>query len=256
MPDDRIARHDAIRGLIYESGYADVEMLAGQVGASPATVRRDLQELERLGVIDRVHGGARIAEGSAIEVAFRLRARTNLVAKRAIASVAYGHLVARSTVFLDAGTTVLQLARLLKAAPMPLRVFTNGLAVAQELLPVREIELSLLGGQLRRENASAIGPEAEAMLEQLWFDQLFLGASAIAADGNIYSVDSGEASLNRRMLARSAESLLLVDATKFGASATYRVGPLGAVTVISDKLLETHWRATLTEQNVALEIAA
>ena len=255
MPDDRIARHDAIRGLIYESGYADVDMLAGQVGASPATVRRDLQELERLGVIDRVHGGARIAEGSAIEVAFRQRARTNLVAKRAIAAVAYGHLVARSTVFLDAGTTVLQLARLLKAAPMPLRVFTNGLAVAQELLPVREIELSLLGGQLRRENASAIGPEAEAMLEQLWFDELFLGASAVAADGMIYSVDSGEASLNRRMLARSAQSLLLVDATKFGASATYRVGPIGPLTVISDQLLEPHWRATLTEQNVALEIA-
>ena len=139
---------------------------------------------------------------------------------------------------------------------MPLRVFTNGLAVAQELLPVREIELSLLGGQLRRENASAIGPEAEAMLEHLWFDQLFLGASAVAADGMIYSVDSGEASLNRRMLARSAQSLLLVDSSKFGASATYRVGPVGSLTVISDQLLEPHWRATLTERNVALEIAA
>ena len=102
--------------------------------------------------------------------------------------------------FLDAGTTVLQLARLIRINPLPLRIFTNGLAVAQEFLNVPDLEVAILGGQLRSENASLVGPQAEAMLESLWFDQLFLGASAIGPDGAIYSVDSAEASFNKCML--------------------------------------------------------
>ena len=76
------------------------------------------------------------------------------------------------------------------------------LTVAQELLDVRKLQVMVLGGQLRSENASLVGPQAEAMLDGLWFDQLFLGASAIGEDGAIYIVDAAEASLNARMLAR------------------------------------------------------
>ena len=66
------------------------------------------------------------------------------------------------------------------------------------------------------------------MLETIWFDQLFLGASAISPDGAIYSVDSAEASLNRCMLARSANRFVLADSSKFGTMATYKVAPLNA----------------------------
>ena len=135
--------------------------------------------------------------------------------------------------FLDAGTTVLQLSRLIRINPLPLRIFTNGLAVAQEFLNVPDLEVSVLGGQLRSENASLVGPQAEAMLETLWFDQLFLGASAIGPDGVIYSVDSAEANLNKRMLSRAAQSFLLADSSKFGTMATYRVAPLAATRIVT-----------------------
>src|SRR6476659_1556398 len=108
-------RLDAIRSHLYANGFSTIQSLADSVGASLATIRRDLQVLEREGSIDRVHSGARIAAGSSLEVA-------------------------------------------------------------------------VLGGQLRSENASLVGPQAEAMLESLWFDQLFLGASAVGPDGVIYSV--------------------------------------------------------------------
>ncbi len=238
-------RLDSIRSHLYANGFSTIQALAEALGASLATVRRDLQILEQEGVIDRVHGGARIAEGSSVELAFQEREKRHLSQKRAIAKAAYDLLVPRTSIFLDAGTTVLQLARLIRLNPMPLRIFTNGLIVAQEFLNIPNLEVALLGGQLRNENASLVGPEAEAMLETLWFDQLFLGASAISQDGAIYSVDSAEASLNRRMLARSASRFVLADSSKFGMTATYKVNSLKSVTIITDAALSAHWRAEL-----------
>jgi DeoR/GlpR family transcriptional regulator of sugar metabolism len=251
----KISRLDAIRSHLYAHGFSSIQALADSVGASLATIRRDLQVLEREGAIDRVHGGARIAEGSSVELAFQERAKRNLAAKRAVAAAAYKLLKPHATVLLDAGTTVLQLARLIRLNPLPLRIFTNGLPLAQELLNVPGIEVSLLGGQLRSENASVVGPQAEAMLQSLWFDQLFLGVSAIGEDGAIYSVDSAEASLNLCMLSRAEQRFLLSDSTKFGTMATYRVAPLNSVRVVTDGKLATEWRGRLADLGVEATIA-
>jgi DeoR family fructose operon transcriptional repressor len=251
----KVDRLDAIRSHLYANGFSTIHTLADAIGASPATVRRDLQILEREGLIDRTHGGARIAEGSSVELAFQERAKRHLSAKRAIATAAYDLLVPRTAIFLDAGTTVLQLARLIRINPIPLRIFTNGLTVAQEFLDIPNLEIVLLGGQLRSENASLVGPQAEAMLEEIWFDQLFLGAGAISADGAIYSVDSAEANLNRRMLTRSAHCFVLADSSKFGTTATYKVAPLTAAKMITDTSLSEPWRAQLRELGVATTIA-
>lgn len=248
-------RLDAIRSHLYANGYSTIQDLADAVGASLATVRRDLQVLEQDGVINRVHGGARIAEGSSVELAFQEREKRQLSAKRAIANAAYELLSPRTAIFLDAGTTVLQLARLIRINPMPLRIFTNGLIVAQEFMNVPNLDVVLLGGQLRSENASLVGPQAEAMLETIWFDQLFLGASAISPDGSIYSVDSAEASLNRRMLARSDDRRVMADSSKFGTMATYKVAPLSEAKLITDTGIPAAWRAQLAEAGVATTYA-
>ncbi|MDE1994215.1 MAG: DeoR/GlpR transcriptional regulator [Rhizobiaceae bacterium] len=248
-------RLDMIRSHLYAHGFSTIQDLADAVGASLATVRRDLQILEQEGAIDRVHGGARIAEGSSVELAFQEREKRQLSAKRAIANAAYDVLLPRTAIFLDAGTTVLQLARLIRINPMPLRIFTNGLIVAQEFLNIPHLEVVLLGGHLRSENASLVGPQAEAMLETIWFDQLFLGASAVSPDGAIYSVDSAEASLNRRMLGRSANGYVLADSSKFGTTATYKVAPLNSAKLITDTGLAPQWRRQLLDLGVAATFA-
>jgi len=248
-------RLDLIRSHLYSNGFSTIQDIADAVGASLATVRRDLQVLQEAGAIDRVHGGARIAEGSSVELAFQEREKRQLAAKRAIAAAAYERLSPRTAVFLDAGTTVLQLAKLIRINPIPLRIFTNGLIVAQEFLNVPNLDVVLLGGQLRSENASLVGPQAEAMLESIWFDQLFLGASAISSDGAIYSVDSAEASVNRKMLSRSNSKFVLTDSTKFGATATYKVAPLSEAKLITDIGLSNEWRAQLARAGVETEFA-
>lgn len=248
MPVTKDERLSLICQHLYSHGESTIQTIAEIAEASLATVRRDLLSLEAEGTIHRTHGGARIAKSAGVEVAFDLRENQNLFAKRAIAEVAYEQLMPGSSIFLDAGTTVLQLARRLRLDPLPLSVFTNCLNVAQVLMNTPGISIVLLGGQLRPENASMVGALAEAMIENLWFDQLFLGAGAIAPDACLYSLNASEAQLNQKMLARAGATWLLVDSSKFDQRLTYRVAPLGgAINVISDEQLPGHWASRLKE---------
>lgn len=248
-------RLGAIRHHLYTKGASSIQALADAIGASTATVRRDLQMLEQQGAISRTHGGARIAHGADAELAFEVREKQNLASKRAIADAAYDMLQPHSSIFLDAGTTVLQLVRRLRMGPMPLTVFTNGLAVAQELMTVPKLKVTVLGGQLRVENASLVGPIAEAVLDGLWFDQLFLGASAVGDDHRIYSIDVAEASLNAAMQWRAAQIVVLADSSKFGRRATFLVSDLGArVRVVTDEGLSADRRTALEDRGVTLTV--
>ena len=250
------ARLDAIRDHLYAHGLATVEQLATIVGSSVATVRRDLVHLERQGIVDRDFGSVRIASGAGVELAFEVRERQNIAQKRAIAARAYDLLRPHSAVFLDASTTVLQLARLLRVSPVPLAVFTNGLAVAQELMHVGKLEVTLLGGAVRSANASVVGPAAEAMLDRLWFDQLFLGVTAVGDDSYIYALDPAEASLNERMIERSGIVVVLADSGKFGRRSTYRVASLAPpIRVLTDPDLSPIQRRRLADAGVDVVVA-
>ena len=200
--------------------------------------------------------GAQIAETSGAEVAFESRAQINLPAKRAIGEAAYQMLRPETSVFLDAGTTVLQLARRLRPNPIPLPLFMNFLPVAQVLMPVAEIGVTLLGGSLRRQNASMVGPLAEAALEKLWFGQLFLGVGGISDNGGISSRDEQEARIKALMLTRRKAPVIVADADKFGPQLTYGVAHLGAgMQVLSDVRLGVGWRDVLEGLGCVVTVA-
>lgn len=245
-----------IRRLLLSSGFAGVADIVEATGASAATIRRDLDTLERQGLVVRVHGGAKLADENASETAFECRESINLAAKRAIAQRAIRLLRPHSTNFFDAGTTVLQLARTLRINPVSCLVCTNGLPVAQALLGTPSVSVSMLGGRIREENLSLVGPYAEAMLDKLWFDNLFLGAGAIAPDGRIYGIDETEAKLNTIMISRATRVHLLVDSSKFDRSATYAIARLSSeIAVISDGGLPQRWRERLAAGGIELTIA-
>ena len=252
----KIDRLNSIRQQLYANGQMAIADLCEAVEASVATVRRDLLALEEQGLIERVHGGARLAQGASTELAFGQRENANIAAKRAIADLAFGMLRPHTAVFLDAGTTVLQLARRLRLEPIPLTAVTNGLPVAQELMGVRSVKVMILGGEVRPDHASIVGPHAEAQLDRMHFDQLFMGAGAVGADLSIFTGDLAEASLNTRMLARSRQRIVLVDASKFGRNATYVVGAIANVShVISDRTLPARWLQAIENAGVELMIA-
>lgn len=249
-------RSSAIRAFLFEHGQTSVLRLAQVIGTSVATLRRDLTELEQAGSIERLHGAARLANGTLHEVGFRAREAANLAAKRAIALAAFAMIRPDSTLMLDAGTTVLQLARQIRLTGLTVRVFTNSLAVAQELVDLPTVSLCVLGGRVRVENLSITGPLADAMLQGLWFDQLFLGTSAIADDGWITSHDADEARLNAGMMARSAQTMVLADHSKFGQRATFAVQRLtGDERLVTDQPLPAELARYAGEVGLAVTLA-
>ncbi|MCU0732414.1 MAG: DeoR family transcriptional regulator, partial [Hyphomonas sp.] len=104
----KIDRATAIRQHLFAKGHSTIAEISQAVGASEPTVRRDLLVLEAEGQIVRTYGGAQIAEASGIEIAFESREQINLPLKRAIGEAAFGVLRPDTSIFLDAGTTVLQ----------------------------------------------------------------------------------------------------------------------------------------------------
>ena len=138
-------RLEQIQKLLFSSGHITVQDLADKTRSSAATVRRDLERLEGLGLVTRTRGGARLAQTSGAEIAFQAREHQEVGYKRAIAASAYKLLRPGSNVLLDAGTTVLQLARLIRRNPLPLTVITNSIPVIQELLGIAQVKLFVLG---------------------------------------------------------------------------------------------------------------
>lgn len=249
MTEDRQSR---LLLLLLSQGQMSVNGIAAALDASPATVRRDLSDLEQSGQIERLHGAARIAAGSQKELAFSAREDDQIAAKRAIASAAATLIHPNDAVFLDAGTTVLQLARHIKSNAMPVSVFTNGLVIAQELAHASHVTVTLIGGRMRSENLSMVGPAAIAMLRDLWFDRLFLGASAIDAAGHITSIDADEAATNAQMVARSAALVVLADSAKFNRRITHAVTQLSEGNLlISDAAPTGAFGAYLEAANVS-----
>jgi DeoR family fructose operon transcriptional repressor len=250
MQEERLKR---IQQFLYSNGASSIQALIDHTAASPATIRRDLSRLEQTGIVKRTHGGARLAEVSGLEAAFSLREYRQLEHKRAIAQTAHHLLRPQTTVLMDAGTTVLQLARAIRLNPLPLTVVTNGLALAQELLGLREVKVIFLGGHLRDDNLSSVGPYAEAMLEEFCCDQLFLGTTAVSSDGFMQTLDATEAATNKKMLARATERILLADSSKFNQTGPFKVAPLQRLTqVISDEGLSTTWVRRLGQLKIGL----
>lgn len=248
----RAARQRSIVGRLRARGVASTEELAELCGVSVATVRRDLIELERLGSLRRVHGGAvptGVADADALrgfaEVAATDAADKAAVARRAAAMVSDG-----DSVVLDIGTTTMLLARELRGRHVT--VVTASLAVLDVLRDDDAVELILLGGIVRRTYHSLVGSLTEDALRQVQGSHVFLGASGVRADGTVLDTTAVEVPVKRALLQAGDTSVLLVDRHKMPGTGSLRVCDAGAVDVVltnegADPATLTACRAAGTE---------
>ena len=161
-------RQDKVRQLLEEQGTVSVKEISDALGVSDMTIRRDLEELANLGEIERVHGGARSAQGrphamlrheySHSEKRTKHAEEKLQIAHRAVELIEEG-----STIFLGTGTTVEQMASMLPA--FRLRIGDQISLSVFNLLEAREdCDLCLVGGMYRRRTAAFVGPTAEDTL--------------------------------------------------------------------------------------------
>lgn len=223
-------RQERLRDFVRKQGVVRIEEIVRELGISAATARRDLDALESAGQIRRVHGGAMRVETPLEEPLFDDKAGRSAKEKRQIAAAAARLIQPGDVIFLDGGSTVLELARLL-VDRSDLTILTNSLRAAVELSG-RGPTLILLGGELRRRSQTFVGALTRLMLEHLHISRAFMGTMGLSVKHGLTTTDAGEAFTKEQVMERAAEVVLLVDHAKIGHDSAIRAGGLEDVDIL------------------------
>jgi DeoR family fructose operon transcriptional repressor len=244
-------RWNQLRALIRECGVIRVEDIGRRLEVSAATVRRDLDQLERIGAIRRVHGGAVSVEGRLEELVFEDKTSLAIQEKRRMAEAAIAFVEPGDTVYLDGGSTVLELARLLRERTN-LTVVTNSLHAAHELAG-GGLRLIVIGGELRRLSQTLVGPLTRLVLQGLHLDKAFMGTIGFALEEGLTTTDPSEAYTKELVLGRARQVILLADSSKAGKVAFACAGQWERVhTLITDKQIDKNFAKSLARRNIKL----
>jgi len=216
------------------------------------TIRRDLAELERRGLIRRVHGGAIPAEKVTIEPPIEARAKLMTAEKERIATAALGELPAEGSIFIEAGSTPSYLANALPT-DRALTVVTNGGYIANALARHHNLTVLSVGGRVRPLSLACVDDWALDVLSRLHVDVAFLGTNGICADSGLTTPDLAEAAVKRATLAIAAQTVLLADHSKVGAVSLARYGELSQIDLlITDTGLSTEETRELEEAGLTV----
>jgi len=224
LPAERKRR---IVELVTERDGCSVTDLSNELDFSKATIRRDLQELEDSGRIERSHGGAVPAASVGQERSYGQREVDRLPEKQAIGSRAVELLDDAGVVSFDAGTTTMAVAR---AVPTDagFEAVTNMPDLATTLLE-KGVEVTVTGGTLRPTTRALVGPTAESFLDSHHVDVLFIGTNGLDAEAGLTTPNEAEAAVKSRLVAQAGRVVLVADSSKFGEQSFVTFTDLDAV---------------------------
>ncbi len=221
-------RTKQILHLLLTKGTSSVEDLAPLVGASTASVRRDLIKLAERGLVHRTHGGVELAgkmtyEPFRFDAAFPLREERFADEKRRIAVAAAEMVVEGDVIALSPGTTTTQLARSLRHRE-GIHIVTSAVNIGMELSSLPNVKVTLTGGSIRWPGAfSMVGATAFHALQKLHFDKVFMGACGVHPEHGLSVIESDEALILGEMVRRGRQVIAVADSSKLGITAANAV---------------------------------
>jgi len=210
-------RQQAIRNLVRKHRRLSFAELQAAIDVSPATLRRDLTDLEKTGEVVRVHGGVLDPAYVRSEISFDERVLRHAAAKKAIAVKVSTLIPPGATVFVDAGSTCLEAGKVLLGRK-DLRLITHSVALTAASLH-GEADFLCLGGELRRVSGALVGGAALGALSRLRADFALLGATG-SDIGGCFTTELSEAEMKRLILERSQRAILLADSSKWNMAST------------------------------------
>lgn len=216
-------RAKQILHLLLREGKASVDALIDSLGASPASIRRDLARLEKQGLVHRTHGGAMLAGNSSsmyeafrFDASFAVREDRFAAEKQRIARAASALVQDDETIGLAAGTTTTLVARQL-VHRKNLHIVTNAVNIGMELSSNARVQTTLTGGSLRWAGAfSLVGPAAIESLTAVIMNRLFLGATGVDPDRGLTVIQPEEAAVFRAMARQAQLRIVVADSSKIG----------------------------------------
>lgn len=233
------------------SGSCRIQDLARRLNVSEETIRRNVKNLSRQGLVRKVHGGVYIPEALR-EPSFTQRMNVNPDAKRRIAAHLAAIIRNGDSLILDIGSTTAYVARALREHHN-LFVVTNSVAVAQMLATRNNNRVFLAGGELRPHDAGAFGKEAIAFVRQFSVQYAVLSVAAIDAETGFMLFDLQEAEFSREILERAECSIVAADHSKFGLRAPIRIAePAAFDMLVTDEPAPPDIAAVLTDASITV----
>lgn len=227
-------RRERISRLVNERGRVRTSELAQLFNVTEPTIRKDITDLESRDLLRRAHGGA-VARRPMTEVPERERERKFVAEKQRIAGECLAMISDGDAIFLDGGTTTMQLAMLLadnpNSSPRNVKVITNSFAIAEMLGNRLDEHPVVTGGRFRPQGRCFIGPLAMKNLAQFRVDIAFIGVTGVNGDG-AFAADIGEAEIKAAATRRATRVVIPMDHSKVGLTDFVEVCPLADIDVI------------------------
>lgn len=246
-------REQAILGLLERDGRVDVSGLATSFKVSAVTIRKDLEALERRGILRRIRGGA-LSTPMADEGAFEFRQRVAAAAKRAIAHRAADFVRPGDVIAMDSSTTCYALAEELVDV-QPLTVITNGLRVSQFLLSETNATVIVPGGVLRRASQSIVGFLGDVFAGRGRVDRGFFGLVGLSRERGLLDISPEEAHAKAALASACDEVYALFDSTKIDRFGMHPFVPANRITrMVSDRGTPASVHADWTKAGVAWDL--
>lgn len=219
-------RKALIREVLRRDGRLVAKAFSRAHGVSEDTIRRDLRELAAEGLLQRVHGGALPASPAVAD--FEERERTAVPAKAALGSVAAGLIRPGQIVFLDGGTTNVQLARQLPR-DLEATVVTHSPSIAVELARHPCVKVETIGGRLFKHSVVTVGAASAEAISRIRVDVYVMGVTGLHPETGATTGDAEEAAIKRLIVRQSAETIVLATGEKLGAASPYSIVPLADI---------------------------
>lgn len=200
----------------------EVETLANELNVSEMTVRRDLEKLENNGELVRTFGGAVPVQTISNEIAYQDKKVKNVIQKRMIAEKAVKRIQDGHIIFLDSGTTTIEIAKMVINLDITLTVITNDISIANVLMD-STIDVIMLGGHLQNSTGSVLGTLTFDLINKFNADLFFLGAHAVDEEYGITAPSIEKAQVKIAMMKSSREIILVTDKSKFANKALFKV---------------------------------
>lgn len=214
-------RRQYILNTLTAYGKVETISLAQELSVTEDTIRKDLQSMEKEGLIDRVYGGALRKE--TIFSDFHLRKQQYNQEKENIASTVAQLLLNYKLIYIDSSTTNLEIAKQLIALDFRGEIFTNSPTIALELVKNPYITLNIIGGQLDNDRLSISGSEAIVSVNNIRFECSLIGSAAISAKFGLSNTNLSETVLKKEVIKQSNTVITAVVKSKLEVSASYKV---------------------------------
>jgi DeoR family transcriptional regulator of aga operon len=248
-------RQEDILKELNQKGYVNVVDLCETHNVSTVTIRKDLTFLENEKLLHRTHGGASKQPIYAFERDVNDKEGLQVEQKKQIAEEALNYINNNDYIILGSGSNIHYLSRIINGFHK-LTVLTPSLKVSLELSKERSIDTIQLGGNIRNSSTSAVGPIAEAILEQFSCNKLFLGTDGIHLEFGLSTSNALEAHLNQAMIDVSEKLIVLADSTKMNVRGFGKICNLNKIDVlITDSGIDDETKTKLEELGINVVVA-